>query len=215
MAAIYIVNGKPSMSANLMAARVKLSGKYRYEVLTKDESKCSIQFWELIEDWTADGKQIKKWVKPGPPEVYTVELAKKAGLTKNPVWTNHPMNMCFARAMSNGVKTYCPDLMNGVPLYTPDEMDPNMKMKVTADGDVIPDADYVIAAPKAEAGPPDPALAKGIAEIRILLAKAGASEKDFLTQLCKVDSAEKLTLVDQQKVIQMLQQRLAASPKGG
>ena len=37
-------------------------------------------------------------------------------------WRKYPKNMLFARAISNGVKWHCPDVMNGQPVYTPDEM---------------------------------------------------------------------------------------------
>jgi hypothetical protein len=49
---------------------------------------------------------------------FTIEDAKKAG-TKN--LDKYPANMLFARAMSNGVKWYTPDVFNG-PVYTPDEI---------------------------------------------------------------------------------------------
>jgi hypothetical protein len=35
--------------------------------------------------------------------------------------TKFPKNMLFNRCISNGQKTYCPDLMMGVRVYTPDE----------------------------------------------------------------------------------------------
>lgn len=202
MASIYLVSGKPSMSANLMAARVKQSGRYRYEVLEKSAKQCRLQFYELLEEWS-DGKVTKKWVKPGPEEVYSVEMAAKANLTKNPVWQNHPANMCFARAMSNGVKAYAPDLMMGVPIYTPDELDPNMRMSVTADGEVVPDAEYVTAAP---AGP------DRVGEIRALMADTKTDEKEYLNLLCRKDSADRLTASEQDKVIGMLKSKKNAQP---
>jgi len=49
---------------------------------------------------------------------FTIEDAKKA-LTKN--IDKFPKNMLFARAISNGVKWYCPDIFSG-PVYVPEEM---------------------------------------------------------------------------------------------
>jgi hypothetical protein len=42
--------------------------------------------------------------------------------------------MLFARAMSNGVRWYCPDVFSGAPTYTPEELGAD----VTESGDVIP-----------------------------------------------------------------------------
>src|SRR5574339_232881 len=50
---------------------------------------------------------------------FTIEDAKKAG-TKN--LDKFPRNMLFARAISNGVKWFCPDVFAG-PVYTPEECD--------------------------------------------------------------------------------------------
>jgi hypothetical protein len=49
---------------------------------------------------------------------FTIEDAKKAG-TKN--LDRFPRNMLFARAMSNGVRWYCPDIYEGT-VYVPEEM---------------------------------------------------------------------------------------------
>ncbi len=51
---------------------------------------------------------------------FTIEDAKKA-LTKN--IDKFPKNMLFARAISNGVKWYSPDVLSG-PVYVPEEMQP-------------------------------------------------------------------------------------------
>lgn len=101
---IHIIQGKPSIGAGLMAARVKGSGKYDYRVIENSETKCSIDFYQ------------------GPDKIgnstFTIEDAKKAQ-TKN--IDKHPKNMLFARAMSNGVKWFTPDVFAG-PVYVPEEM---------------------------------------------------------------------------------------------
>lgn len=212
MNSILLVNGKPSFTANLIAARIKQSGKYRMEVLAKDANQCSIQFYEQIEDYTEDGKRIKRWVKPGPPEVFTMAMAEKAGLTRNPVWKSFPMNMLFCRALTNGAKTYCADVMVGNPIYTPDELDPTMQMAVDQDGDVVPVAQYTVnQTPQPEAQ--SKADSSQVKEIRELCAKTGTEEKAFLTTLCKVESADRLSAKDATKAVSMLQQKLLALPK--
>lgn len=101
---IHIIQGKPTIGAGLMASRVKGSGKYDYVVTHHDEKKCSIDFLQA-------GKVIGN-------STFTIEDAKKAQ-TKN--LDKFPRNMLFARAMSNGVKWYTPDIFAG-PVYVPEEM---------------------------------------------------------------------------------------------
>jgi len=104
MTGIHIIQGKPTIGAGLIASRVKGSGKYDYKVVEATELKCSIDFYQ--------GKD-----KIGN-STFTIEDAKKAG-TKN--IDKFPKNMLFARAISNGVKWYTPDVFSG-PVYTPEEM---------------------------------------------------------------------------------------------
>lgn len=120
MVGVNIIQGKPAFSANLMASAVKRSGRYNYFVTTNTEKECSIEFVEKF-----DGK----WRTSGV-STFTLEDAKKAG-TKN--LDKFPRNMLFARAMSNGVRWYCPDVMNGSPAYTPEELGAD----VDEDGNVV------------------------------------------------------------------------------
>jgi hypothetical protein len=48
-------------------------------------------------------------------------MAKTAGLAGGATWRQYPENMLFWRAMSNGVKMFCPDVFLA-PVYTPDEL---------------------------------------------------------------------------------------------
>jgi hypothetical protein len=104
MVGIHIINGKPSLSANLMAAIVKRSGKYNYRVKRHSPQECQIEFFENGESVGVSG--------------FTLEEARKAG-TKN--LDKFARNMLFARAMSNGVRWYCPDIFIGA-VYTPEEL---------------------------------------------------------------------------------------------
>jgi hypothetical protein len=105
MSGIHIIQGKPTVGAGLMAANVKGSGKYDYRVIESTEKTCSIDFYQ--------GKE-----KIGN-STFTLEDAKKAG-TKN--IDKFPKNMLFARAISNGVKWFTPDVFSG-PVYVPEEME--------------------------------------------------------------------------------------------
>jgi hypothetical protein len=108
MTGIHIIQGKPEIGANILAALVKSSGRYNYRVTRMDESACVIVFFER---W--DGK----W-EPCGESVFTIEDAKRAG-TQN--IQKFPRNMLFARAISNGVKWFCPDITAGQTTYTDGE----------------------------------------------------------------------------------------------
>lgn len=104
MSGIHIIQGKPTIGAGVMASCVKGSNKYDYRVVESTEQVCSIDFYQ--------GKE-----KIGN-STFTIADAKKAG-TKN--LDKFPKNMLFARAMSNGVKWYTPDVFSG-PVYVPEEI---------------------------------------------------------------------------------------------
>lgn len=106
MTGVNIIKGKVTLSANLIAAAIKRSGRYNYRVMALTDEVCRIEFYE-------GGQTV------GVSE-FTMADAKAAGLAGDN-WRKFPRNMLFARAISNGAKWYCPDLSGG-PLYTPDEL---------------------------------------------------------------------------------------------
>jgi len=115
MVGIYIIKGRVSISANLMAQAVKRSTKYNYVVAEMSAERCEIVFFEA-------GKELGR-------SVFNKEDAKKAG-TQN--IDKFPRNMLFARAMSNGVKWFCPDVFQ-TGVYTPEELG----IPVDGDGEMI------------------------------------------------------------------------------
>jgi hypothetical protein len=121
MSGIHIIQGKPTIGAGLMAARVKGFGKYDYKVIEHNDKVCSIEYFQGKESIGVS--------------TFTIEDARKAG-TKN--LDKFPKNMLFARAMSNGVKWFTPDIYE-MPVYVPEEM-----AQVTEDVQVV----EVPAAPK-------------------------------------------------------------------
>lgn len=105
---IHVVKGKPVISGNLMRALVKASGRYDYRVLHSDAQRCEIQ-----------------WIQGGEPlgtSSFTMEQAKRAGLTRNPTWTSYPEAMLLARATAVGVRMHCPDVLMGS-VYVEGELD--------------------------------------------------------------------------------------------
>lgn len=105
----HIIKGKPTVGAHLMAARIKASGKYDYEVIKHDDTVCHIDFFSVVKG--ERGKKIGE-------SVMTIQDAAKLG-TQN--LQKMPRNMLFARAISNGQRWHCPDVFTGV-VYVPEEM---------------------------------------------------------------------------------------------
>ena len=108
MTGINVIQGRVSISANLMAAAIKRSGRYDYRVKEMTPQRCEIEFRERNGD---------RWEIIGSSE-FTAQDARQAG-TKN--MDKFARNMLFARAMSNGARWYTPDIFGG-PVYTPEEM---------------------------------------------------------------------------------------------
>lgn len=120
---IHIIQGKPAVGANLMAAAVRAHPRYDYKVKQLSDTVCELEFFD-------NGKPA------GPNSKFTIQEATAAELTsgKNAhTWKKYPRNMLFARAMSNGVRWYCPDIFNGSTVYTPEELG----AEVNDEGDVI------------------------------------------------------------------------------
>ena len=115
MAGIYIVKGKPEIGANLMAAAVKRSDKYDFKVREMNDETCSIVFLEA-------GQEIGT-------STFSKQDAIRAG-TQN--MGKFPRNMLYARAMSNDVRWFTPDVFLA-PVYTPEELG----AKVDEEGEVI------------------------------------------------------------------------------
>jgi hypothetical protein len=122
MTGVHIIEGKPSVGANLLAALVKRSKTYRYEVRTLTDQECSIAIFE---------KRGGKWVELSPTSDFSIKDAERIkfrskgnwrSLTEKANWRFYPRNMLFARALSNAVTFHCPDLTSGAPIYTPDEL---------------------------------------------------------------------------------------------
>ena len=140
MTGVYIVKGKPSLGANLIAACVKRSGRYNYRVVEHTDKVCRIKFFELF-----DGK-----FEEVGESVFTIEDARKAG-TQN--LDKYPRNMLFARAMSNGAKWYCADVFAGG-VYTPDELGAHVQYDESGEITKVIEGEYA-PAPEPEQEPTD------------------------------------------------------------
>ena len=156
MRAVHVIEGNATLSANTMAGMVKSSGRYDYEVKKKDLTGCDIDFFEI-----RNGKRVKvgsetfdideaKMAGMFDPEctnaplehnLRDITMNKRGGgswVKHNACnckanWKNYPKAMMFARCVSNGVRSYCPDVFSGMLVYTPDELD----AQVNTAGEVI------------------------------------------------------------------------------
>lgn len=121
MTDIHIVEGKPEMSANLQAAKVRASD-YDYRVLAHDASRCVIEFGPAPAPGRGNDGAWLPWPVAFGESEFTIEDARTADLAQKGVWRKYARNMLFARAMSNGVAWYCPDVFNGVRVYAEGEV---------------------------------------------------------------------------------------------
>jgi hypothetical protein len=104
---ITLIQGKPTMSANLLAALVKRHPRYDYRVADHSDSTCRIEF---LQDGEVSGVSE-----------FTLEDARKAGLGGNQTWKKYPAALLFARALTQGVRWYAPDVTSAA-AYTPEEL---------------------------------------------------------------------------------------------
>lgn len=128
MTMLHILAGKITMDATLVGAKIKMSGRYDYEIRKSDEHGCEIEFFQNR--------------KSQGTSTFTTEDAQRAGLTGGN-WKTYPRDMMRSRAMTRGARMYCPDVFNGA-VYTPEELDGN-----TEQNDAPP-------APQQKETPPDP-----------------------------------------------------------
>lgn len=92
-------DGRISPSASLLARAVKASERYDYTVVELTDDRCELTFW-------ADGDEAGA-------SVFTIEDARRAGILGN-TWEKYPRNMLFARAITNGVDWFCPDVLTPI-----------------------------------------------------------------------------------------------------
>ena len=105
LSAIHIVEGRPTLSAGMLASLMKRAG-YSWRILAHTDVECRLEVKHNGESLGESG--------------FTVEEAKAAGLLNRPNWNKHRRDMLFARAISRAARWFAPEVALGV--YTPDEM---------------------------------------------------------------------------------------------
>lgn len=107
---IHVIEGKPTLSADLICALVK----QRTDVC---------KFFRLVE--TTDRIATYETHRIGEPTAtrmsFTIEEAKVAGVTGKDNWRKYPAAMLRARAITALARAVYPDLATGI--YDPDELD--------------------------------------------------------------------------------------------
>jgi len=99
---IYIVEGQPSPSAQLMLALCLSNG-----FLRRDD-------YEMEVSATKTTIRLFTSTRPNKPEIITAEYSEYSGLHNKNVWKNHTKDMLVARAISRMVRRYFPDVFCGV-----------------------------------------------------------------------------------------------------
>jgi len=113
---MHVIEGKPSLSAGLIASRIRMHPRYDYRMVEWTDDACEL----VIVD--------RERRDPNPSVRVTLEqfvasglaTAKGGGLKKN--WKQSPSAMLFARCISRAGRAYCPDALMG-PVYTPGEIE--------------------------------------------------------------------------------------------
>jgi hypothetical protein len=106
---VTVINGRPGFGSNLLAQAIKRHPQYDYRVLEKTDQVCRIKFLAGKEELGI--------------ETFTAKMAERAGLLKDGgMYFKYPEAMLFARCLTAGMRTHCPDALGGAPAYTPEEL---------------------------------------------------------------------------------------------
>lgn len=116
---IHVINGKPTMSAELMLAQImRLHPKTKISYPKRTSEVCEVKVQR-------DGSDASVFS-------FSMADAQAAGLLNNPTWKKYPRAMLHARCVSEMARSLFPDAISGVS-YTPEEMG----AAVSENGEVI------------------------------------------------------------------------------
>ena len=101
----HVIQGRPALKSEAMMARFQQAGG-KVEWHSYEDSVVSATF-----SHPAGGKVKIEW---------TLDQAKRAGLTGKEVWKQYPRAMLRARVISEGIRTVYPGVLSG--MYTPEEV---------------------------------------------------------------------------------------------
>ena len=108
MTGIHIIQGKPTLGANVIATLIKNDDRYDYKLEELTDRNCKVSFYE-------NGEKVGE-------SSFSFEDAEAASLHRKDVWKKYPRNMLFSRAISNGARWFAAGIFGGMPMYTPEEL---------------------------------------------------------------------------------------------
>lgn len=123
---IAVINGKPTLSADIMCAVVKRSPEYggiKWIEMSDKKAECEIT------------RILPNGEKETQKSCFTIEDAQNAGLAGRDVWKKYTKRMLKHRCLSYGLKDMFPDLLAG--LYDPEEME-SVQSETTTERNVTP-----------------------------------------------------------------------------
>lgn len=101
----HIIQGRPALKADAMLARFQQAGG---KVEWRDYTDAKVVG---VFSHAQGGSVTVEW---------SIDMATKAGLTKNPTWRQYPRQMLRARCISEGIRTVFPGVVAG--FYSPEEV---------------------------------------------------------------------------------------------
>lgn len=109
---LYVVNGRIAAQTNVIAAQLRRHPDYDYEIIEITPTGATVAILRRGRDgqMTEAGRAS-----------FTMDDAKRAGLTNKDNWKNYPEDLLFARALGRAQRRFAPDAF-GQPVYTPEEL---------------------------------------------------------------------------------------------
>jgi len=137
---MYVVKDTPAMLTRRKIAQVHKNAPGVIKII------------QLESDATHAKYRVERWDVINPPafveKTYTIEDAKRQGLTKNPRWQVDPQGMCCKRAISLCLDELCPDKYGEGHVYTLEELnvvlDDNDVPVIGEDGEVQTHGDVLL-----------------------------------------------------------------------
>jgi hypothetical protein len=106
---IYVVNGTPVLSADLLVAVVRRSGLCAsWRVVESTPERCTIS-------------TLRQGESEATTKTWTIADAKRAQVTSKPIWGQYPAQMLRHRCAADLAREVYPDVVLG--LYTPEELE--------------------------------------------------------------------------------------------
>ena len=116
---IVFIGDKHSILSGGVGHLVEESGYMMFHVVEKTSKRCELR-------WTRDGVTVGT-------SFFDMAKAKAAKLDKKNVWVSYPESMLYARAMTDGARTFCPAIFGGA-VHTPEELGHSEVVEVTQNG---------------------------------------------------------------------------------